>query len=61
VSNKIVITMSYAKCSIFVSGLDMKCPLCQAIVRSGESHECQRPQKPIKTIPKTTDLGRVKS
>lgn len=34
------VSVNYGKCSIFVQGMDMNCPLCKALVRSGESHEC---------------------
>jgi hypothetical protein len=27
-------------CSMFVEGMDMNCPLCGTLVKSGESHTC---------------------
>jgi hypothetical protein len=29
-------------CSVFVQGMEMNCPLCRVLVRSGEHHECKR-------------------
>lgn len=28
-------------CSMAVIGLDMNCPLCKTLVRSGEAHQCK--------------------
>lgn len=27
-------------CQMFVSGLEMNCPLCNTLVKSGETHSC---------------------
>jgi hypothetical protein len=32
-------------CSVYVEGMEMHCPLCRVLVRSGEHHECQKPAK----------------
>ena len=32
--------ISTASCEMYVFGLDMDCPLCQATVRSGTRHHC---------------------
>jgi hypothetical protein len=37
--------VSYEKCSIYVEGMSIVCPLCQTHVQSGESHKCSRPDK----------------
>jgi hypothetical protein len=42
------ITASYGHCTLFVQGLDMNCPLCKVLVRSGEHHECQGDDAPKK-------------
>jgi hypothetical protein len=28
-------------CEMYVYGLDMRCPLCKTLVRSGERHSCK--------------------
>jgi hypothetical protein len=33
-------------CSMHVVEMEMKCPLCGVLVRSGESHACSLPPKP---------------
>jgi len=38
---------SYAKCYLFVVGLEMHCPLCGELVRSGERHACETPKPQI--------------
>lgn len=43
-------TVNYGKCSIFVLGMDMNCPLCKTLVLSGESHQCE--QHEPKKLPK---------
>ena len=44
--------VNYGKCEMFIEGLDMACPLCEVLVKSGEHHECsteeQKPAKPVK-------------
>ena len=35
-------TVTYGRCEMFVEGLDMECPLCKKLVKSGERHECER-------------------
>jgi hypothetical protein len=37
--------VSYESCSMFVQGLEMNCPLCGVLVKSGERHMCEQ-QKP---------------
>jgi hypothetical protein len=44
--------VSYANCSIFVVGMDMDCPLCGALVRSGEHHNCSGRQFAIESAKK---------
>jgi hypothetical protein len=29
-------------CMVYVEGIEMPCPLCGVLVRSGERHECKR-------------------
>ena len=44
---------NYGKCSMFVEGMDMNCPLCKTLVKSGERHECEFKDGkyvPVKTI-----------
>ena len=45
---------SYGKCSMTVLGLDMNCPLCGVLVKSGESHDCE------KSKPKVVSRKKVK-
>lgn len=42
------ISVTQGKCSLFVVGFDMQCPLCHAHVRSGQHHECEigEPKEP---------------
>lgn len=35
------IKVSYGKCHIQVSGMDLECPFCKVLVKSGTSHECR--------------------
>jgi len=35
-------SISVGKCSISVQGVDMQCPLCKVMVRSGQAHECEQ-------------------
>jgi hypothetical protein len=35
--------LSYATCSLFVVGLEMDCPLCGLLVKSGQRHTCEKP------------------
>lgn len=30
------------ECSIYVEGMDFKCPLCGTLVQSGERHQCSK-------------------
>lgn len=34
------ISISTAKCSMFVLGMEMRCPVCKAVVKSGQKHTC---------------------
>ena len=34
--------INYGKCEIEVIGMDMNCPLCGTLVKSGETHACER-------------------
>jgi len=36
--------VSYEDCSLYVLGMDMNCPLCRVLVKSGEHHMCSRPE-----------------
>lgn len=36
------INVSYGKCSMFVQGMEMNCPLCGVLVKSGDKHECEK-------------------
>ena len=44
---KVKTTVSYSHCSLFVEGLEMNCPLCGVLVKSGERHQCQQPEPKI--------------
>jgi len=35
-------SIGVGKCSIAVQGVDMQCPLCKVMVRSGQTHECEQ-------------------
>jgi hypothetical protein len=35
------VNVNAGRCEIYVQGMDMKCPLCGVLVRSGEQHECK--------------------
>lgn len=39
-------TITYDNCSLYVLGMDLKCPLCGSLVKSGETHRCS--SKPTK-------------
>jgi hypothetical protein len=36
------VKVSYELCSIKVRGMEIRCPLCHTVVRSGQSHRCER-------------------
>ena len=49
--------ISYGHCCVSVLGMDMNCPLCGTLVKSGERHECVREEpKPVKKIRKRKKL-----
>lgn len=35
--------LSYEACHIYVEGTEMNCPLCKVLVKSGETHNCNKP------------------
>jgi hypothetical protein len=39
-----------AKCSIFVLGAEIQCPLCGAIIMPGQHHMCEVPQHRIRRL-----------
>lgn len=41
---KAKVSISYANCSVAVLGIDMHCPLCKTLVKSGERHQCSKPE-----------------
>lgn len=41
------VSVAQSRCSLFVTGLDLNCPLCAVLVRSGEMHTCKG--KPLAT------------
>ena len=41
-------SVNYGKCSVFVLGMEMNCPMCGVLVKSGEQHQCSRPE--LKTL-----------
>lgn len=43
--------INVSKCYLFVSGLDMNCPVCGTRVHSGEQHECGTDIKPARRKP----------
>lgn len=38
---KVSMSITSAQCSVFLVGMEMRCPLCKVLVRSGEHHECR--------------------
>jgi hypothetical protein len=36
--------VSYETCSLTVLGMDLTCPLCGVLVKSGSSHNCRKPK-----------------
>jgi hypothetical protein len=34
----------YNNCKLSVLGIDMNCPMCGALVKSGETHQCSNPK-----------------
>jgi len=36
------VKVSYGQCSMYVLGMDMNCPLCGVLVKSGENHKCEK-------------------
>jgi hypothetical protein len=50
------VKVSASHCSLFVQGMDMNCPLCGTLVKSGERHECSKPEPAIP--PKRRASGR---
>lgn len=44
------INISVAHCQMYVEGMDMNCPLCGALVRSGENHECGGAKKELPAV-----------
>lgn len=42
------IKVKWGTCSMFVHGMDMNCPLCGELVKSGETHKCETPQPKAK-------------
>jgi len=47
-------TFTYGRCSIFMVGMEMNCPMCGRLVKSGEHHTCQKNAEavPVKRAPK---------
>jgi len=39
-------------CTLYVYGLDMNCPMCGTLVKSGENHACQKQE------PKQIEAGK---
>jgi hypothetical protein len=33
-------TLTYSRCIVYVRGLEMNCPMCGAVVKSGIRHKC---------------------
>jgi len=42
--------ISYGMCSIKVSGMDMTCPFCLTLVKSGQHHQCSPAEITVKPI-----------
>lgn len=42
------------ECDVYVEGMDMPCPLCSTLVRSGQRHHCKATEEPI-----TRKVGRA--
>lgn len=45
-NKRMKIAITVGKCHMFVLGMDLVCPLCKVLVRSGTQHECQI-QEPV--------------
>lgn len=41
--------IKYGTFSLFVVGLEMNCPLCGTLVKSGETHKCGTPEPKAKS------------
>lgn len=48
--------VSYGKCHVQVVGIDMNCPMCGVLVKSGETHDCEKqvksPERHAKRLPR---------
>lgn len=51
------VKVKVGRCSIFVEGMEMKCPLCNVLVESGQSHECTIDEKE-EIVPAASDAPR---
>jgi uncharacterized C2H2 Zn-finger protein len=44
------VKVKWGTCSMFVDGLDMNCPLCGTLIKSGEkTHYCETPRPKAKS------------
>ena len=52
------VKVNYGKCSMYVLGMDMNCPLCGEQVLSGMTHMCEKPEpKQLAAKPKRKKLA----
>jgi hypothetical protein len=42
------VKVKWGTCSMFVEGMEMNCPLCGTLVKSGETHNCGTPEPKAK-------------
>src|SRR5579872_6149368 len=53
-------TVKYGHCRISVIGMEMQCPLCKVLVKSGEIHECENPSGQLSMLPRRVQRLRVR-
>jgi hypothetical protein len=44
--------VSYGHCSLYVFGMEMNCPMCGVLVKSGEQHSCSSERRQIDPLAK---------
>jgi len=48
-------SVASATCLVYVEGMEMTCPLCGTLVRSGERHQCKR--TPVSDVDVRAEIG----